>query len=183
MEEAGTDGGAEADLAHNLNNYIVPLSCMNFAKCPFNFRGEGGREVGGGAESKIVPLPLKSLSFVTAFLLQPPLPSTPCIGQCVQTETAVQMQEQTAYIITNVTSALFDVDSSKVWFVSLQHKEIDKIHPPPIHPLLSPSRHVMCTLTEQTKCALKPAHAQGEKSFQHESSGLECTVTLHRERL
>lgn len=59
---------------------------MNFARCPFNFRE--------GRESKIVPLPLKSTSFVTAFLLPPPR-----IGQYVQTETAVQMQKQMTPII------------------------------------------------------------------------------------
>lgn len=48
------------------NNCIVPLSCVNFAKCPFNF--------GEGRESKIVPLPLQSASFVTAVLAQPPPP-------------------------------------------------------------------------------------------------------------
>lgn len=160
MEVAGTDCETEADLAHNLNNCIVPLSWVNFANVLLISEG---RESGGGGDSKIVPLPLKSLSFVTAFLLQPPLPkpSTPRIGQCVQTETAVQMQEPR-----NITFPacfffllLAHIDSSKVWLVSLQHEAIDNPSTP-LHPL----HGVWCAhLTEQTKCAIEPGHAKINK--------------------
>lgn len=157
------------------NNSIIPLSWINFQKCLFflfKFQsvclGWWGSGVGGW--SKIVPLPLKSRSFVTAFLLRPPFLSNTkhththiTALDSVQTETAVQNKKkctQIRFLLLLLIKVNFWFCFTATWETTTTTK---KIH-----------RHVM--RTSQMKPSVQPG------KFLQDQSGKVCGDSAQRKK-
>lgn len=72
-------------------NCIIPLSCMNFVKCPLNF---GGRE---GIENSATPTRVSELCRCFPLAMQPPTTAPRPALDSVQTETAAQTQNKVRF--------------------------------------------------------------------------------------